>query len=153
MRSFPTIAAFLAHLARAPAEMQAAQREGEKVAGAALVEHAKGLIGMEQDAWPALADRTIAEKERMGWTGRVSATDPLLARGDLRSSIGYTADQSGVTLGSTDPVAPFQEHGTARIPPRPFIEPTMFQHGQEAAETIAGHVVAALVGDHPPKAK
>ncbi len=133
--------------------MEAAPRKGEKVAGAALVEHAKDAIGMEQDAWPALADSTIEQKQRMGWTGRVSATDPLLARGELRSSISSTEDDSGVTLGSTDPIAPFHEHGTDRMPPRPFIEPTMFAHGQEATETIAGHVVAALVGEPPPKAK
>ena len=151
MRSFPTIDAFLAHLARAPAEMQAAQRKGEEIAGAALVEHAKDLIGQEQEGWPALAASTVEQKQRIGWTGRVSATDPLFARGELRASIANTVDQSGITLGSTDPIAPFHEYGTSRMPPRPVIEPTMVKHGQEATETIAEHVVAALVGDRPPR--
>ena len=151
MRSFPTIEALLVHLARAPAEMHAAQRRGEQIAGAALVEHAKDLIGQEQEAWPALADSTVEQKQRMGLTGRVSATDPLFARGELRASIADTVDHSGIVLGSTDPIAPFHEYGTSKMPPRPFIEPTMVKHGQEATETIAEHVVAALVGDRPPK--
>lgn len=153
MRAFPTIAAYLAFLRQAPAEMHLAQRAGEQVAGAALVEHAKDAIGLEKEAWPALAESTVEQKQRMGWTGRMSDTDPLFARGELRASIGFTADQSGIVLGSRDPIAPFHEYGTSRMPPRPFIAPTVLEHGREATETIAEHVVAAFVGGRPPRAK
>ncbi len=151
--SFPSIDAFLAHLATMPAALHAAERKGETIAGEKLVEHATSLIGTEPDAWRALADATIAEKQRLGYTGRVSATDPLLREGTLRDSIGFTADQAGVTLGSTDPVAVYQELGTGRIPPRPFLSSTMFQHGHAAADTIAEHVTAALASAPMPARK
>ncbi len=146
VRAFANIQAFLTHLATVPTAVHAAEKHGGKIAGEALVKHAKDLIGMEQEAWPALADSTVARKQMKGWTGRVSATDPLLARGDLRDSISATVDGHGVTIGSTDRIALYQELGTSRIPPRPFISATMSQHGHAAAELapVADAAVKAL---------
>lgn len=153
MRQFPSIASFVAHLATLPAVMHHAQREGEEAAGRVLVRETKAIIGTERDEWPALAESTVAQKQARGQTGRVSATDPLLATGAMRDTIDATVDQTGVTLGSTSPLAPFHEFGTGRIPARPFIGPTMFRHGHAAAETIAHHVVAAVAGDRKPPAR
>ena len=50
-------------------------------------QEAKDFIGHELAEWKPLAPSTIAEKERLGFTGQVSATDPLLRTGDMRDSI------------------------------------------------------------------
>jgi len=150
-RAFGSIGAFVEFLAVLPAELHGAQRHGEEAAGEMLVDHAQKMIGEEMSEWPALAASTIEEKERLGYTGRVSATDPLLRTGELRTSISATVDQSGVTLGSTDPIAPYQEHGTSKMPARPFIGATLFAQGHEAADLIAEHVVAAMAGATAPR--
>jgi len=147
---FGSINAFLTHLARVAATLPEAQRHGEEAAGAGLAHHAQALIGAEAENWPGLADSTIAQKTARGQVGRISPTDPLYAKGDLRESISFQADTHGLVLGSTDPVAPFHEHGTSRMPPRPFIGPTMFVHGHAAADLIAGYVVGAFAGRTRP---
>lgn len=144
-RSFDSIDAFLAHLATLPRAVREAERHGAEVAGAELEQHAKALLGTYDAVppWARLKDATIARKAR--------GDTPLLETGDLRDSIGHQADEHGVTLGSTSPIAPYQEHGTARgIPPRPFITATLFQRGHAAADTIARHVVAVLAGMPAP---
>ena len=144
--NFSSIKAFTRHLATLPAAVEHAQHVGLEAAGRDLVAHAKALIGTEKEGWAALAESTVRQKQAAGQTGRVSATDPLLAKGDLRDSIGATVEGHKVTLGSSDPVAPYQELGTPRIPPRPFISATMFKDGHTAARAVAEHVVAAVAG-------
>lgn len=148
--NFPDLKSFVRHLATLPATLHSAQQHGAVEAGKALAHHAQALIGTEREGWAALAESTVKQKQAKGQTGRVSATDPLLATGELRDSVSSRVDGHTVTLGSTDPVAPFQEFGTSRIPPRPFIGATMHQHGHEAAHTIAEHVTKALAGKPTP---
>lgn len=147
-RAFPTLDAFVSHLATLPRAVREAQRRGAEAAGAELERHAKALVGTydAQPRWPELAESTKADRVRRGF----SANEPELRTGSLRNSIGHRADDHGVTLGSTSPIAPYQEHGTSSIPPRPFISATMFQHGHAAADTIARHVVGALAGQRGP---
>lgn len=149
MRSFGTIDAFLQHLATLPAAVAAAERHGMEAAGASLVTGAQGMIGEEIAQWAALAASTVEEKSRLGYTGRVSATDPLYRTGELRLSIKFSVAPGTLTLGTNDPIAAFQEFGTARIPPRPFIGATMFRDGRAAADLVAGYMVAAF-GVNPP---
>ncbi len=99
------------------------------------------MIGNGVAEWPALASSTVAEKERLGYTGRLSATDPLYRTGELRISIKCDVEGHTVRFGSTDKVAPFQEHGTSRIPPRPFITATMHRDGHAAAHMVAGYTM------------
>ena len=148
MRNFDSIDAFLRHLSRLPEAVHEAERRGLDEAGKGLVVGAQGMIGEEVREWPALAESTVAEKQALGYTGRISTTDPLYRTGELRVSISYTVHENVVTLGSADPIAPFQEHGTSRIPPRPFISATMFRDGRAAAHLVAGYVVSAF-GSHP----
>lgn len=96
------------------------------VEGAA--EEARALIGQELPEWPPLTARTIAEKQRLGYTGQISETDPLLRTGQLKASI--SAESEATTtgavgiVGSDDKIAAYQELGTSKLPPRPFIAPT-----------------------------
>ena len=94
------------------------------VTGAVAAE-AKRLIGHENPEWAPLAPSTIAEKSRLGFTGRISATDPLYRTGEMRESIEGVAEGLVGVVGSSDKVALWQEMGTLRptgsIPPRPFL--------------------------------
>jgi hypothetical protein len=112
-----------------------------------MLEHAaRELIGTEDQEWPPLSPRTIAEKGRLGFTGQVSSTDPLLRTGELRDSIKHVVEDVEVILGSDDPQAAYHEYGTEREPPRPFIATTMFREGHDAATLVWRHVMAAFVG-------
>jgi hypothetical protein len=105
---------------------------------------ARAMIGTEPDIWPALATATIAEKARQGFTGHVTATDPLLRTGALRQSITADADADGITLASDSDLMPYFENGTDRMPPRPVLAPTMAAHAEEIAHAVAGSVSEAL---------
>ena len=91
----------------------------------AVATEAKALIGHENPEWAPLAPSTIDEKSRLGFTGRISATDPLYRTGEMRESIEGAAEGLTGVVGSTDKVALWQEMGTLRptgsIPPRPFL--------------------------------
>lgn len=148
--TFDSIDAFLTHLARVQVALPDARRRGQEAAGAALEHHTKELIGTEYEQWAALADSTVARKRALGQTGRVSATDPLYATGELRATVSHIVEGPNTILGSPDPVAPYLEFGTDRMPARAFIGTIMFVHGHAAADLISGYVMAAFVGrTHP----
>lgn len=105
---------------------------------------ARAMVGTEPAIWPALATATIAQKQRLGFTGHVSPTDPLLRTGQLRESITATADPDGITLASSDPVMTFHEHGTARMPARPVLAPTIAASIDEIGHALAGSVAETI---------
>ncbi|HEY0206422.1 MAG TPA: hypothetical protein VGC15_20005 [Acetobacteraceae bacterium] len=72
--------------------------------------------------WQQLAAETQAERARL----RYAPNDPLLRDGTLARSIEITIKGDTGYVGSNDPVAEFQELGTARIPARPFLGPALF---------------------------
>ncbi len=65
---------------------------------------------------------------------------PWLRSGALRDSIGHEADDCVAVVGSSSPVAMFQEMGTARDRPRPFLAPVAEQGGEEAARFIGAAI-------------
>ena len=141
---------FIAHLAAARGRLPAAEADGVK-RGAELIQHeAKDLIGTEYAGWAALAPSTIAEKERLGYTGKVSATDPLLRTGEMRATIQVSAEGRHAAIGTNDPVAEYQEFGTARIPARPFMGPAAYRKGKDAAKAV-GLSVALVIAGKPAK--
>jgi len=93
---------------------------------------ARSLIGQERPEWLALADITIEEKTRLGYVGRVSATDPLLRTGEMRDSIEFEVLEDpgtgvSVAIYSNDEKAVIHELGGGYIPPRPFLATAMRQ--------------------------
>jgi HK97 gp10 family phage protein len=116
-------------------------------------DEAKALIGTEDESWPALADSTVEEKQRLGFTGKMTATDPLLRTGELRASIKVgDVTPEHAFVGTDDSIAPFQEHGTNRIPPRHFIGLATFRHEHEA-QKLMGEVVEAHLKGRPDPAR
>lgn len=80
---------------------------------------AKRVIGTYEYGWPQLALATQMQREQQGF----NPNDPLLRTGELRDSIQHTVDAArGVAyVGSNNPIAAYQELGTATIPPRSFL--------------------------------
>jgi hypothetical protein len=101
-------------------------------------------IGHEMPQWPALADRTIAEKTKLGYVGHVSPTDPLLRTGEMRDSIHIAVERLSLTVGSNSEVARWQELGTSRIPPRPFIA-TAAMASLPYAHDVFGKIAISLL--------
>lgn len=150
-----TLAAFIGHIAAFPIRLEIEEREGLERA-AVLIEHeAKSLIGHDENpaagpfvAWEPLADSTIEEKERLGYTGQVSEYDSLLRTGEMAKSIEHVVGDKEAAVGSNDDKAVWQELGTDRIPARSFLGAGAFRVAPEVTEVLGAAVTAALVG-HP----
>jgi HK97 gp10 family phage protein len=69
---------------------------------------------------------------------------PWLHTGELRDSIGHQADGLEAAVGSTSDVALYQELGTARLPPRPFLAPAAAENGEAIAQAAGQAVFDAL---------
>lgn len=88
------------------------------VAGAA---NAFEMIGRENTFWEPLAKSTVREKKRLGYTGRISQTDPLFRTGKMRAGIRAHASGLHAVVEDRGIVSEWQELGTRRMPARPFV--------------------------------
>lgn len=148
MKDFRGIAAFVTHIA----EIDAAQREeqaiGIKRAAVIIETEAKAEIGHYQEAvgpfvaWAELADSTKADRVNQGYT----ENEPLLRDGTLRDSIEHRSNREEAMIGSDNPIAEYQELGTATIPPRSFLGGAAARKSEEAVNEIGRHIVAGLIG-------
>ena len=141
-----TVGEFAVALRGVSSAVRKAEQHGLEEGAKLIKQEAKDLIGTEYAAWLALTDSTVARKAARGQTGRVSATDPLLATGELRATIGHQVDGNTAVIGTPDQVGVYQEFGTERIPPRPFLAPAAFRKGEAAAKGIGEAVQRALAG-------
>jgi hypothetical protein len=124
-----TLEGFAARLLVAAAAAARGNEEGLEKAATMLENHAKGLIGHPNGAWPPLAESTVDKK---------GMNTPLLETGALQGSIQHTVtDAHNAYVGSNDPTLKYSEYGTSHEPPRPLIALTAIQKGKEAAK-IAG---------------
>lgn len=71
---------------------------------------------------------------------------PWVRTGELRDSIGAESQGDEAVVASTSPVALWQERGTARVAPRPFLAPIASMEGEAIAEAIGIAVMTALKG-------
>ena len=118
------------------AQVSHEEKQAKMHAAEAMVKTAKEMVGSEGNGWPPLAESTIAEKERLGYTGHVSATDPLLRTGEYRDSFSVT-EGPPTQFGTTDENAAVHEFGNAHEPPRPVVGPATLKHSHEVGETFA----------------
>jgi HK97 gp10 family phage protein len=101
--------------------------------------------GIAQAAMQAAAGRMREEIER-----RLSQPPggpheaPWMVTGALRDSIAVSLDGDVVRVGSTDPVAVYQECGTQHLPPRPFLGPVAAAEGEAAAQSTGAAVRDAI---------
>jgi hypothetical protein len=142
MVTFEQYADFLAGSARrAMPEIDVALARVGALARTMAVEY----IGHELPSWPPLAASTVAQKQRLGFVGRVSATDPLLRTGEMRDSIAAEVVPYAVVVGSPLDKAMWQELGTSRIPPRPFLALAMQSAAPLSEDAFYDAAVALLV--------
>ena len=142
-----TIEQFVRELERVVERQPLAREKSLRKAAEIVRDDAKDLIGQEYAGWPELAESTIEEKQRLGYTGKVSSTDPLLRTGEYRASIqvGDVTPEHAFT-GTDDPIAPYQEFGTGRIPARPAIGAAIFRKKEAIEEAIGHSLIANLRG-------
>lgn len=157
MMTFGEFATFLDNSART---CRPRLEGGLAALGAHMRPVARDYIGHELQGWAPLSQATlkgfrhpygfwIKGKEELGYTGHVSATDPLLRTGKMRDSIEVEVAGLSMALGSPSKVALFQEMGTHNpltgdIPPRPFLARAM-QAGLPQARAVFGGIAASLL--------
>lgn len=73
-------------------------------------------------------------------------TAPWLRTGQLYASVSRQMTQNAAIIGSTDPVAVYQELGTQAIPPRPFLAAAAAAEAEGVTQDIAGSIRTAIEG-------
>lgn len=91
-------------------------------------------------AWDELAESTKEDRVRKGYT----KNDPLLRSGDLRESITTEHSRLEAVIGSKLDIAAYQEFGTNKIPPRPFLGPAAIKTAPKVAALVGGVVISAI---------
>ena len=138
------LAEWVAHLKRSELALKFELETEVGACMASAAKKAKSFIGEQQDGWADLAPSTIEEKTALGYP----VPAPLLREGDLRDSINSEVETRGMEIVglvySDDPISEYQEYGTSRIPPRPFIVPALIQTLPEIETALGETLVRAL---------
>jgi hypothetical protein len=151
VKEFRSFAAFAGHLIERSAVTAISLRSGLKAAAVAVERTAKEEIGQYQPqvgpfpAWEPLAESTVADRVSQGF----SPDEPLLRAGDLKNSISHSVEGLEALVGSTSDVAIYQEMGTLRIPPRPFLGPAAMRNEHKILEAAGAAAVSGIVGGEP----
>lgn len=107
-----------------------------------------GACDLERPAREALdhAARQLADAVRVTLSDRPPGPHdvPWMISGELRDSIGSTMGENEALVGSTSPIAAYQEFGTSTIPPRPFLAPVALDQAGIIARNVATAVKDAL---------
>lgn len=149
MREFTALEAIV-KMAEIAIAVELETRKALEEAAKVVEKEAKAVIGDYQPeagpfaAWAQLADSTLAEKEKLGYS---PPDNPLLREGNLRDSIGHVVDGHEAAVGSNEDVAVYQELGTKSIPPRSFLGAAAVHKEAEVVEIIGAGFVSGLVGE------
>ncbi len=152
MREFKSFGAFAAHLELLSLEGAAVTEHLTEHSAAVIRDIAKEKIGHYQDAvggfpaWAPLAASTEADKARAG----APPNAPLLRHGELYASIESEAEsvelEGHAVIGSASDIAVYQEMGTEKIPPRPFLGPAAFEGREPVAREASETLLAWICG-------
>jgi HK97 gp10 family phage protein len=129
-------AAHFAHLAH---DWPKATHAALEVAAQIVEAKAKAAIGTYKYGWPQLADSTQEDRAHKGFP----ANEPLLRTGELRDSIQHSSNEKEAHIGSNLDRAVWMELGTSRMPPRPFLAPSVFQN-----EALIKRAVKQVIRDY-----
>lgn len=153
MKTF-TPGGFAAHLLKSAVTIAEGAKIGLTVCATLIQKTAQAEIGNYQPAvgpflaWAPLSEATLIDKEANGY----EIPNPLLRTGDLRDSIQYEVSAFEAIIGSTSPIAAFQEFGTSStgwgsgIPPRPFIGPAAYKNKENIIAILGSVLVIGIAG-------
>lgn len=123
--------------------LRAAPELAAAITAPILVHTIKDIIG-NSPPLEALAESTQDEREKLGY----ARNEPLKRTGELQNSYEGVAVGNIAAAGSNDPVAGYQEFGTARITtPRPAAQLGLSATAPIAHEILTKLVHAALLGE------
>ena len=152
MKEFGSPSAFARYLEEMKGRLAEAEHKGLETAGKLVLEEVQQEVGTYQGAvnglaaWAELADATKADRSKKGY----SDNDPLLRTGHMRDSYAFTVGDHKVTIGSDDPIAGYQEFGTADakhpIPPRPVLGGSLFRRADDAVKAAVAPTIRLLEG-------
>lgn len=137
---------FAEHLLKVAAKEELALHTGLEAALKLIKRRAKQKIGHYQGEvgsfpeWEELAESTKDDRLRKGYT----ENNPLLRDGSLRNSIVHEIAILEGVVGSKSPIAAYQEFGTAKIPPRPFIGPAAYEKKAEIKALIGYAAISGI---------
>lgn len=126
-----TLEEFAVFLRAAAEQVEPELRVALAATTVAAAESAKGYIGEYQaaagpvPAWPPLAESTVTQKIRLGYA---PPDNPLLRTGEMRDSITTEIEGLVGAVGSDSKIALYQEMGTSKMPPRPFLARAVWEH-------------------------
>jgi HK97 gp10 family phage protein len=147
VRQFGDVLSFATHLATLSREVHKHNERALDKALQVIQDDAEAQIGHYQDAighfpgWPALADSTEAEKERLGYP----LDSPLLRTGELQESFSHRAEGNTGLVGSTDGTMVYHEFGTSKMPPRPVMGPAVIKSEEKVKQILGDALVEAIV--------
>jgi phage gpG-like protein len=111
-----------------------------RIVGESVKKMARDMIGNENEGWPPLKPSTIERKESEGF----ATPDPLLRTGHLRDSIETETLGLTMVVGSAEKNAAYQEMGTKKMPPRPFLLPSAIKGTEELYEALGETAIVLL---------
>lgn len=148
MKEFASFGSFARHLAITAAIGPEVTHHIAEKAAELVQTNAQNRLGEYQDytgpfnSWAPLADSTKEDRVAKGFP----EDEPLLRTGDLRDSIEVSAKGGEAVIGSVADIALYQEVGTDKMPPRPFLGPAIYDSKLSIGELSARTVVAWICG-------
>jgi hypothetical protein len=140
---------FAVRLATMEADIAAAKAVAIEKACQIVKTEAKRVIGTYDYNWPQLAEATQEDRVKQGYP----PNETLLRSGALRASIGHVLEREGVDIvgyvGSADKIAVYQELGTSRVPPRPFLGGATETKRDEVVAMMHRKIWSAMVNGGP----
>jgi HK97 gp10 family phage protein len=146
---FMNIAEAITHFGGLGGKVTGAGRHSLDRACRVIRDEARASLGHYQEAagpfeaWAPLAEATMEDRARQGYP----ADEPELRDGTLRDSIEYRVDSPHqAEVGSNDPVAVYQEHGTAKMPPRSILGGAAVRSIPKVLHIVGSDAVMVLRG-------
>jgi len=130
-----SLTGFVAFLGGMALKLERSKHEALEKAAVIVETEAKRVIGTHDYGWPPLAPSTLAKK---------AADTPLLETGKMRDSITHSVDGDTARVGSNEDVALYQEIGTSKIPPRPFLQGAVQHKIHEICDVIGNTAVKVI---------
>jgi len=150
IREFKSFSEFGLFLSAAMVEQVVDIHEGLEKAAKYIEEVAKGEFGEYQqsagefEAWQPLADSTMDDRLRKGFT----PDDPLLRTGDVRDSIEHQVEGLQAEIGSNSEKLMWLELGTEKMPPRSTLGIAAVRSEPKILSILGAYTAKALLGNY-----